>query len=374
MAEKRDYYDVLGVGKNASEAEIKKGFRKLAFQYHPDRNKNHGAEERFKELNEAYEVLSDPEKRAAYDRFGHAGTQGFGGQGFEGFNFGGFGDVFDAFFGGMGGKTRRAAPERGKDLRYNLNISFEEAVFGCEKELEVVHTENCSLCQGVGSEPGTQLERCSECNGSGEVRRAQRSFFGQFTSITACPRCHGEGNVITKPCPNCDGRGKERVTRKPVLNVPAGVDDGTQIRISGEGDIGNRGGAPGNLYVVLSVKKHKVFRRDGDDILYELPINFTQAALGDEVEIPTLDGEAVLKIPLGVQTGKVFRLKSKGVPHFRGLGRGDQLVRVQVVTPQSLDDSQKKIFQDLAKTLDKATFPYEDKGFFEKVKDAFSGS
>ncbi len=372
MANKRDYYEVLGVDSNASAAEIKKAFRKLAMQSHPDRNKDHGAEERFKEINEAYEILSDPEKRAVYDRFGHAGAQGFGGRGFEGFDFGGFGDIFETFFGGIG-TARRAGPQRGGDLRYSLTISFEDAVFGCEKEVEIVRTEACSVCHGTRSEPGSQPERCYACNGTGEVRRAQRSLFGQFMNVTACSQCQGEGRIITRPCPNCKGQGRERVARKVVIKVPPGVDQGIQIRLSGEGDTGRNGGSPGNLYVTLSVRKHKFFKRDGDHILYELPINFAQAALGEEVEIPTLDDGFTLKIPAGCQNGRIFRLKEKGVPHLRGHGRGDQLIRVHVVTPESLDDRQKKLFNELAKSLEEATLPHEDKSFFDKIKDTFGG-
>ena len=373
MANKRDYYDVLGVDQNASAAEIKKAFRKLAMQSHPDRNKDQGAEERFKEINEAYEVLSDPDKRAAYDRFGHAGIEGFGGRGFEGFGFGGFGDIFEAFFGGAR-TTRRAGPQRGEDLHYSLTISFEESIFGCEKEVEIVRTEVCSVCHGARSKPGSQPERCPACNGTGQVRQAQRSIFGQFINVTTCSQCRGEGKIITNPCPHCKGQGKERKARKVAIKVPAGVDDSIQIRLSGEGDVGRNGGSPGNLYVTLSVRKHKFFKRDGDHILYELPINFAQAALGAEVGIPTLDDDGfTLKIPAGCQNGRIFRLKEKGVPHLRGHGRGDQLVRVHVVTPQSLDDKQKKLFEELKKSLEEATLPHEDKSLFDKIKDTFGG-
>jgi molecular chaperone DnaJ len=372
MAKKHDYYEILGVDRNASAADIKKAFRKLAFKHHPDHNKDHGAEERFKEASEAYEVLSDPDKRAAYDRFGHAGAQGFGGQGFEGFDFGGFGDIFEAFFGGAT-TARRGGPQKGGDLRYSLTISFEEAIFGCEMEVEIVRTERCSVCSGTRSEPGSQPERCSACNGTGEVRRAQRSIFGQFINVTPCSQCRGEGRIITKPCSRCRGQGRERVARKIAIKVPAGVDDGTQIRISGEGDAGKSGGSPGNLYVTLSVRKHKFFKRDGNDILYELPISFAQAALGDEIKIPTLDGDFTLKIPVGCQAGRIFRLKERGVAQLRGYGRGDQLVRVHVVTPQSLDAKQRKLFQELAKNLEEAKLPQDDKGFFDRVKDTFGG-
>ena len=373
MAQKRDYYDVLGVDRNASEDEIKKAFRKLAFQYHPDHNKNHDAEEKFKEVKEAYDTLSDSEKRSSYDRFGHAGVQGLGGRNFEGFDFGGFGDIFDAFFGGATGTSRRAGPQQGADLSYSFAISFEEAVFGCEKELEIVRTEACSACNGTRSEPGSQLAKCPGCNGTGEVRRAQRSIFGQFINVTTCSRCNGEGRIITKPCSRCSGQGRERFTRKIMVKVPAGVDDGTQIRLSGEGDAGVKGGPPGNLYIKLSVRKHKFFQRDSDNIIYELPVNFAQAALGDEIEVPTVDGDVKLKIPAGSQSGKIFRLKEKGVPHLRHIGRGDQLIRLYVVTPQSLDENQKKLFKELAKTLGKAALPKDEKNFFDKIKDTFGG-
>jgi molecular chaperone DnaJ len=372
MAIKRDYYQVLGLARDASQEEIKRAYRQLAFQYHPDHNKDKDAEQKFKEINEAYEVLSNPEKRAAYDRFGAAGIPEFG-RGFEEFDFSDLGSIFDAFFGGPEVRTRRAAPQQGASLRYNLSISFEEAIFGCEKELEVMRTESCSLCHGTGSEPGSQPIRCPNCDGRGEIRRTQRSFFGQFINVTTCNRCHGEGRIISEPCPQCKGTGKEHRSRNIVITIPAGVDDGITIRLSGEGDSGFRGGAPGNLYVTLSVREHKFFKREGDDIHYDLALNFAQAALGDEVQVPTVDGHFALKIPAGTQSGRLFRIKGKGAPHFRGHGRGDQIVRAHVVTPQSLDENQKKLFRELAKTLGPAYLPEEEaeRGFFEKFKDAF---
>ncbi len=306
MNGKRDYYEVLGVSRNATEEEIKRAFRKLALKYHPDRNREDGAEEKFKEINEAHEVLMDPDKRAAYDRFGHVGAQGFGGRGFEG--FGGFGDIFEAFFGGATATARRA-PQRGADLHYNLSISFEEAVFGVEQELEISRTEACSTCRGTGSEPGSQPAKCPNCNGSGEVRRAQSSIFGQFINVTSCERCRGEGRIITKPCPQCQGSGRERRLRRVAVKIPAGVDDDSRIRLSGEGDAGNRGGPPGNLYVSMTVRPHKFFKRVNHNILYALPINFAEAALGGEFELPTVDGEVKLKVPAGVNSGKVFRIQ-----------------------------------------------------------------
>ncbi|MEE8471394.1 MAG: molecular chaperone DnaJ [Dehalococcoidia bacterium] len=373
MAKKRDYYHVLGVDRNASDEQLKKAFRKLAFEFHPDRNKDGEAEEKFKEVNEAYEVLNDHQKRASYDRFGQTGFGGFEGRGFDGFDFGGFGDIFDAFFGGISRTARRTSPQRGADLGYSLSISFEEAVFGCEKGIEIVRTERCSLCHGTRSEPGHQPQRCPTCDGSGELRRAQRSVFGQFVNVTACNQCHGEGAIITRLCSRCKGQGKERKAQKVAVRIPAGIAEGNQIRLSGEGDAGKRGGPPGNLYVNLSVQPHKLFRRDGHHILYEMPINFAQAALGDEIEVPTVDGDVLLKIPAGSQHGRLFRLKEKGVPHLRGHGRGDQLVRLHVVTPQSLNEGQKKLFRELEKTLGKATSPDHEKGFFDRIKDTLSG-
>ncbi len=350
MAVKRDYYEVLGVSRDATDEEVKKAFRKLAFKYHPDRNREDRAAEKFKEVNEAYEVLSDANKRAAYDRFGHGGADGFFGRGFEGFDFGGFGDIFEAFFGGAGTTTRQA-PRRGADLRCKIAISFEEAALGCEKEIEITRTEVCSTCQGTGSKPGSQPSRCPGCDGTGQIRRVQRSLFGQFINTAVCSQCHGEGRIITDPCRECKGTGFQKRKRRISVRVPAGVDDGNGIRLSGEGDAGSRGGSPGNLYVVLSVTRHDFFSREGEDVIYELPVNFAQAALGAEVEVPTLYGETKLKIPSGSQTGKVFRLKDRGIPYLHGSGRGDQLVRLLVVTPESLTKEQRQMFEELAKSL-----------------------
>ncbi len=350
MRAKRDYYEVLGIDRNASEEKIKKAFRELAFKYHPDHNHDDGAEEKFKELNEAYEVLSDPDKRAAYDRFGHGGGGELFGQGFENFDFSGFGDIFDAFFGGATTVNRQTA-QSGADLHRRITITLEEAAFGIEKEIDILRTENCSMCQGTGSEPNTQPERCPNCSGTGQVRRVQQSIFGRFTNITPCPRCQGEGRIITKPCPQCRGTGKEKHQRSLRVKIPAGVEDGSRIRLSSEGDAGSRGGPSGNLYLSLSVKQHEFFTREGDDILYELPINFAQATLGADVEVPTLEGNTKLKILAGSQTGKVFRLKNKGIPHLRGNGRGDQLITLLVVTPESLTERQRRLFEELAKTL-----------------------
>jgi len=323
MSGKRDYYEVLGVGRSASPDDIKKSYRRLARQYHPDVSQEPNAEARFKEVNEAYEILSDQQKRAAYDRFGHAGTQ----QGFSGFdNFGGFKDpfeIFEEFFGasfgfGTRGRSRRG-PRRGADLRYDLEIQFEEAVFGVEKEVEIPRHQTCSRCSGSGAEPGTSRIRCPDCNGTGEMRRQT----GFFVNIVTCPRCQGEGEVVTTPCTQCHGRRRVVETRRLSVKIPAGVDDGTQIRLNGEGVDGIVGGPPGNLYVVLRVKPHRFFRRMDHIIHVELAINIAQGALGDEVEVPTVDGDMEkLIIPAGIQTGETLRLRGKGVPYLRRDGRG----------------------------------------------------
>ena len=351
MPAKRDYYEVLGISKDATDEEIRKAFRKLAFKYHPDHNHSDGGTgEKFKEVNEAYEVLSDQEKRAAYDRFGHGATEGFFGRGFEGFGFNGFGDIFDAFFSGATTATR-PGPQRGADLSYNIPITFEEAAFGTEKNISIMRTESCSVCQGTGCRSGSQPIRCPNCNGSGQVRRTQQSIFGSFTNIAPCSQCHGDGKIIAEPCLQCRGLGKEKRQRNISVKVPAGVDTGTQIRLSGEGEAGERGGQPGNLYITLAVSQHEFFIRDGDDIKYELPVNFAQAALSAELAVPTLEGRVTIKIPAGSQTGQVFKLKNKGIPHLQRRGRGDQFVELKVVTPDSLTKKQRQLFEELAETL-----------------------
>ena len=353
MPPKQDYYQALGIDRNATDEEIKRAFRKLAFKYHPDHNRDGGTEGKFKEINEAYEVLSDADKRAAYDRFGHSGAEGFFGRGFEGFEFSGFGDIFDAFFGGATTATR-PAPQQGADIAYRVTITFEEAAFGCEKELKISRTENCSQCQGTGCQSGSQPSRCPNCNGSGQVRRVQQSIFGRFTNITTCSKCRGEGRIITEPCPQCRGSGREKQQRHISIRIPGGVDDGTQIRLSGEGEAGTRGGPSGSLYATLSVKQHELFTRDGDDVLYELPINFAQAALGARVAVPTLYGEVELEVPTGCQSGKVFRLRNKGISHLHRNGQGDQIVKLLVVTPDKLTKQQRQLFQELADSLSPA--------------------
>lgn len=375
MAIKRDYYEVLGVGRNASTDEIKKAYRKLAFQYHPDRNPENGAEERFKEVKEAYEVLCDPEKRARYDQFGHAGVNGgfgMGGMGgYEGFGGGfPFGDIFETFFGGGAAATRRRAPQRGSDLRYDLTVEFEEAVFGCEKDLKIPRMEVCHLCSGSGAEPGTQPTRCTRCNGEGQIRRVQQSILGQFVNVVLCSACQGKGTVIASPCNNCRGQGMERVTRQLRVTVPAGIDDGTQIRLTGEGEPGANGGPRGNLYVVVNVKPHEVFRREANDIVIDLPINMAQAALGDEIEVPTVDGPVTLKVPAGTQPGRVLRIRGKGVPYLRDHGRGDQQVRISVTVPTKLSDEQRELLKMLAESLKKDS---GDESLLDKIAKKMRG-
>jgi molecular chaperone DnaJ len=369
MAGKRDYYEVLGVNRSATPQEIKKAYRRLAREYHPDVSDAPGAETRFKEINEAYEVLSDPEKRATYDRFGHVAP---GGTGF-GFDFG-FRDPFEIFeevFGqGFGFRTSaRRGPRRGADLRYDLSLTFEEAVFGCEKEIEVTRHEVCPRCDGSGAEPGTSPVRCEECNGTGQVRRVQRSILGSFVSVVTCPACQGEGETVSVPCSQCEGRKHVYVTRKLSVTVPPGVENGTQIRLASEGEIGQRGGPPGNLYVVLDVEPHPVFERRDDDILVELQINVTQAALGAEVEVPTLEGDEEISIPPGTQNGTVLRLRDKGVPHLRHNGRGDELVLMRVAIPTKLSREQKQLFQELGDTLDPETIWQEKRSFVDELRE-----
>jgi molecular chaperone DnaJ len=354
---KRDYYEVLGIDRNASDEEIRRAFRRLAFKYHPDHNHDEQATEEFKAVNEAYEVLSDPDKRAAYNRFGHSGVEGLWEQGFD---LGGFGDIFEAFFGGVAAASRRG-PQRGADLNYSITTTFEEAALGCEKEINILRTENCPRCQGVGAKPGSQPKKCPSCNGSGQVRRVHQSLFGRFAHTAICDQCQGSGRIITDPCPQCQGTGREKCQRKITVNIPAGVDNGTYLNLKGEGEAGIRGGSSGDLYVTLSVKEHEFFSRHNDDILYELPIDFVQATLGTEVEVPTLNGKTKLKIPAGSQSGQVFRLKKQGVPHLHRHGRGDQLVTLFVATPQSLTAKQKRLLKELGESLGPGNMPGKEK-------------
>ena len=369
MATKRDYYEVLGVQRTASETEIKRAFRNQARQFHPDVNKAPDAETRFKEINEAYEVLSDGSKRAAYDRFGHAGPSG----NFDGFgDLGGFADIFDTFFGTGGRRTSQRGPQRGSDLRYDMTITFLEAAFGVEKQIEIPVMETCGTCDGSGAQPGSGSETCPRCHGSGELRRVQQSVFGQFVNVVMCESCQGEGRVIANPCKTCKGQGRLLGSRELTVKIPAGVDRGQQIRLSGEGEIGPKGGPPGDLYIVLNVAEHELFKRDGYDVYYELPINIAQAALGSEIHIPTLDGEVELTIPAGTQTGRDFRLRGKGVPQLRSSARGDMHVIAKVVTPTKLNSRQRELFEELAGELE-GQAEGDDKGFFNRVKEAFGG-
>ncbi len=382
---KRDYYEILGVARTASTEEIKRSYRKLVKRYHPDIYNGPDADVRIKEINEAYEVLGDDQKRAAYDRFGHAGVSGAAGAGgygpAGGAGFTDIGDIFEEIFGGGfgfggrgGGGRSRQGPSRGADIRYDLTIEFEEAVMGAEKEIEVTRHETCPRCHGSGAEPGTQPMKCPTCNGMGQVRQRQQTIFGTFVNVTTCPRCKGTGEVVTTPCRECHGSGKVEVTRRLRVKIPAGVQDGTRIRLPGEGEPGQRGGQTGNLYVFLSVKPHKLFRRVDDDILLELPINIAQAVMGSEVEAPTLDGPKLVKIPPGTQPGKVLRLRGLGVPHLRGNGRGDMLITVNVRIPKNseLTDEQRELFGRLAEILSPVSVEESNghNGFFDRMKEA----
>ncbi|MEA4902287.1 molecular chaperone DnaJ [Desulfitobacterium sp.] len=371
---KRDYYEVLGVSKTASEQEIKQAYRKLARQNHPDVNPgDKGAEERFKEATEAYDVLSDKDKRARYDQFGHAGTDpnaggfdGFGG--FGGGDFGGFGDIFDMFFGGGGGGQRRNGPSRGADLRYDLTITFEEAAFGVEKEIQVPRHETCGECHGSGAASGTHPTQCPECHGSGQIRVSQRTPFGMVQSSRTCPTCHGEGQTVSSPCKICNGEGQIRNVKTIKVNVPAGSEENLNLRFSGSGEAGKKGGPAGDLYVILHVKSHKFFEREGNDVYCEIPITFVQAALGAEIEVPTLDGNVKMRVPEGTQTSTVFRLRDHGIPYRRGSGRGDQHVRVVVATPTKLSDRQKELLLEFGNSATEQQ-QMGKKSFFDKVKD-----
>ncbi len=368
---KRDYYEVLGVPRNASKEDLRSAYRRLARQYHPDVSKEADAEERFKEINEAYQVLNDDKLRAQYDRFGHAGVNQADMGGFGDFGFGGFEDIFGDLFGfGMGRASARQGPHRGADLRYDLELEFRDAVFGCEREIEITRLESCAHCGGSGAEPGTSPMRCNECNGTGQVRRAQQSIFGAFVNVTTCPRCQGTGEVITTPCAECHGSRRTQQTRRLAVQVPAGVDDEMRIRLAGEGEHGLYGGPPGNLYVVLHVKPHRFFTRRENDILLNVNINIAQAALGDEIRVPTLDGDETLIVPSGTQAGTVLRMRGKGVPRLRGAGRGDQLVILNVAVPTDLSAEQKDLLKQLGKTLGSEVTPQAGRGFLDRIREA----
>lgn len=372
---KRDYYEVLGVSKSASKDEIKKAYRKLSKQYHPDINKEAGADEKFKEIAEAYEVLSDDQKRAQYDQFGHTNpNQGFGGGGFGGDfggGFGGFEDIFSTFFGGGGGRRRDPnAPRQGADLQYTMTISFEDAVFGKETTIEIPREENCDTCKGTGAKPGSKVETCSHCSGSGQMNVEQNTPFGRIVNRTTCRHCGGTGKHIPSKCSTCSGTGKVRKRKKISVKIPAGIDDGQQLRVAGQGEPGVNGGPAGDLYVVFHVKEHEFFERDGDDVYCEVPLTFVQAALGDEIQVPTLHGKVSLKIPAGTQTGTRFRLRGKGVPNVHGRGQGDQHIIVKIITPKKLNEKQKQLLKEFAEISGEEV---DEQGFFAKMKRAFKG-
>lgn len=376
---KRDYYEVLGVSKSASKDEIKKAYRKLSKKYHPDINKEPDAADKFKEIAEAYEVLSDDQKKAHYDQFGHADpNQGFGGFGGGGADFGGFGgfeDIFNTFFGGGGGSRRRDpnAPRQGADLQYTMTISFEEAAFGKETDIDIPREETCETCHGSGAKPGTKPETCKHCQGSGQVSVEQNTPFGRIVNRRTCHHCNGTGKEIKQKCSTCGGSGKVKKRKKIHVKIPAGIDDGQQLRMAGQGEAGINGGPSGDLYVVFHVRRHEFFERDGDDIYCEMPITFVQAALGDEVEVPTLHGKVKLKIPAGTQTGTKFRLRGKGVPNVRGYGVGDQHIQVRILTPTKLSDKQKQHLREFAEISGAAPLGEHEETFFSKVKRAFKG-
>lgn len=384
MADKRDYYEVLGVNKTATEAELKKAFRAKAKKYHPDLNPdNKQAEAKFKEINEAYEVLSDKDKRARYDQFGHAGVDpnfgaGAGGAGFDGFDFGDiFGDIFGGMGGGFGGfggsRTRRNAPKRGRDLSSSVTITFNEAAFGCEKEINLYRTEYCPDCDGSGAKPGSEVTTCPTCNGTGQVRTTQRTILGNMSSVSPCSACGGKGKIVKDPCQKCAGKGKVRKARTIKVNIPAGIDNGQSISLGGQGDVGDKGAQNGDLFVTVNVKPHEIFTRRGFDVLCDVPITFVQAALGAELEVPTLDGNVKYSIPEGTQSGTVFRLKGKGIPFLQRSGRGDQYVKVNVEVPKHLSSKQKNLLKEFAELDKDGKNHAKQKSFFDKVRSIMNG-
>ncbi|MDV2683072.1 molecular chaperone DnaJ [Alkalihalophilus lindianensis] len=368
---KRDFYEVLGVDQNASVDEVKKAYRKLARKYHPDVNKAPDAEDKFKEVKAAYDTLSDPQKKSHYDQFGHTDpNQGFGGGGAGGFD--GFGDIFDMFFGGGGGRRNPNAPRQGADLQYTMTLEFKEAVFGKDTEIEIPREETCQTCTGSGAKPGTKPETCSHCGGAGQLNVEQNTPFGRVVNRRVCHHCEGTGKFIKDKCSTCAGKGKVRKRKKISVKVPAGIDHGQQLRVSGQGEAGVNGGPAGDLFVVFNVKPHEFFERDGDDIYCEMPLTFAQVALGDEIEVPTLNGKVKLKVPAGTQTGTNFRLRGKGVPNVHGRGQGDQHVQIRVVTPKNLTEKEKEMIREFAKMSGGQPDEQND-NFFAKVRRAFKG-
>ncbi len=376
--DKRDYYEVLGVAKTATDDEIKKAYRTLAKKYHPDLNGgDKDCEAKFKEVNEAYEVLSDPQKRARYDQFGHedprAGGAGGGYGDFTGGFGGGFDDIFSAFFGGGfgGGGQRARGPQRGDDLRYDLTITFEEAAFGCEKEISVTRDENCEECGGTGARKGTQPTQCPTCHGTGQVQSFVNTPIGRVSNVRVCEACHGQGTIINDPCPKCSGRGRVRRNRKITIKIPAGIDNGMQIPLRKQGEPGLRGGENGDLYIFVTVKPHKLFTRENYDLYCDVTVSFTQAALGGEIDVPTLNGMIKHNLPEGTQPGTVIRLRGQGIQNLRGAGKGDLYIKVNVEIPRKLTDKQKELLMQFDETLTGKEYEAK-KSFFERVKEAFS--
>ena len=367
-----DYYEVLGVARNADESTIKRAYRQLARRYHPDVAEDKGvAEHVFKEINEAYEVLSDAQKRANYDRFGHAGVNGGADSGFGPFGADGFGDIFDMFFGGAArgnAQQRRNAPVRGSDLRYDIDITLEEAFTGTSREISFRHLATCPACKGNGAEPGTLIVPCDRCSGSGIQRQVRQTPLGQFVTQTSCTKCAGEGQIVQAPCTTCRGRGRIEQEKKLQVTIPPGVDDGSRIRITGSGGAGERGGGDGDLYVYLSIARHPVFKRDGLDVLIDVPIAFPQAALGGEIFVATLEGQVPLQINAGTQSGSMYRLRGRGMPSIRGGSRGDEIVTVHVVVPTKMSKRERELLEEYARM---GGNEIEEKSFFDRVKDAF---
>lgn len=377
---KRDYYEVLGIDRNADEQTIKKAYRKLAKKYHPDLNPgDKEAERNFKEVSEAYEVLSDKQKRDVYDKFGHDGLNGQAGSGFGGFEgfsgqgFGNFEDIFGDIFGDMfgGGRRRRRGPQKGDDIEVQLNLTFEEAAFGTKKEVSITREEDCSKCNGTGAKPGTNKKTCPTCHGTGEAQQVHKTPFGQMVRTGVCPTCHGTGEVIDDPCDKCHGSGKERKKKVFTVDIPEGIYTGAYIPLRGEGEIGERGGPRGDLYIHINVLPHKVFTRDGDDIRCEVEIPFTIAALGGEIMVPTLKGDFKYNIKEGTQTGTTFRFKGKGIKNVRNKKFGDQYVKVKIITPKKMTEEQKEKLREFAEVMNEKTSNGEKKGFFDKIKEKF---